>query len=186
EVPLLRGLELVVDDQRIRAELLVGLLQLVDLALADVRPRRRVRAMLDDGADRLDAGGAGELTDLRELVLVVRAGSKDCEHQPALELGLVLETTHAKIMPVMAQNPHVDSLAARTLELVDIPSVSRDEARIVDHVRGLMPAPPAYDDDTVLFYPGRVVLAGHYDTVPAPENIPGQIDDGWVVGLGAT
>ncbi len=80
----------------------------------------------------------------------------------------------------------MDSLAARTLELVDIPSVSRDEARIVDRVRALMPAPPAYDDDTVLFYPGRVVLAGHYDTVPAQENVPGHVEDGWVVGLGAT
>jgi succinyl-diaminopimelate desuccinylase len=86
----------------------------------------------------------------------------------------------------MAENPHVDSLAARTLELVDIPSVSRDEARIVDHVRALVPGKPDYDDDTVLFYPGRVVLAGHYDTVPAQENIPGRIEDGWVVGLGAT
>jgi len=86
----------------------------------------------------------------------------------------------------MAQNPHVDSLAARTLELVDIPSPSREEARIVERVRGLMPAAPVHDDDTVLFYPGRVVLAGHYDTVPAQENIPGRIEDGWVVGLGAT
>src|SRR5207249_10051853 len=85
-----------------------------------------------------------------------------------------------------SKNPHMDSLATRTLELVDIPSVSRDEARIVDHVRALMPAPPDFDDDTVLFYPGRVVLAGHYDTVPAQENIPGSIENGWVVGLGAT
>ena len=49
-----------------------------------------------------------------------------------------------------------------------------------------MPVPPAYDEDTVLFYPGRVVLAGHYDTVPAQDNFPGRIEDGWVVGLGAT
>ncbi len=49
-----------------------------------------------------------------------------------------------------------------------------------------MPAAPAYDDDTVLFYPGKVVLAGHYDTVPAQDNLPGRIEDGWVHGLGAT
>src|SRR5438094_422178 len=49
-----------------------------------------------------------------------------------------------------------------------------------------MPAPPAYAEDTVLFYPGRIVLAGHYDTVPAQDNLPGRIEDGWVVGLGAT
>ena len=57
---------------------------------------------------------------------------------------------------------------------------------MIEHVRGLMPAAPAYDDDTVLFYPGKVVLAGHYDTVPAQDNLPGRIEDGWVVGLGAT
>jgi succinyl-diaminopimelate desuccinylase len=80
----------------------------------------------------------------------------------------------------------VDPLALRTLELVDIPSVSREEAAVVDHVRDLMPGSPVYDDDTVLFYPGRIVLAGHYDTVPAQGNLPGRIEDGWVVGLGAT
>ncbi|MHB8641951.1 MAG: succinyl-diaminopimelate desuccinylase [Gaiellaceae bacterium] len=81
----------------------------------------------------------------------------------------------------------MDPLAARTLELVDIPSVSRNEAAIVDHVRSLLPSAPAYDDDTVLFYPGgRVVLAGHYDTVPEQGNLPGRIEDGWVAGLGAT
>ena len=34
--------------------------------------------------------------------------------------------------------------------------------------------------------PGRVVLAGSLDTVPAQDNLPGRIEDGWVVGLGAT
>jgi succinyl-diaminopimelate desuccinylase len=80
----------------------------------------------------------------------------------------------------------VDPLALRALELVDIASPSRSEEAIIAHVRGLMPSPPAYDHDTVLFYPGKVVLAGHYDTVPAQDNFPGRIDDGWVVGLGAT
>jgi succinyl-diaminopimelate desuccinylase len=80
----------------------------------------------------------------------------------------------------------VEALASRTLELVNIPSESRDEAAIVDHVRGLMPHAPAYDHDTVLYYPGRVLLAGHYDTVPAQDNLPGRIEDGSVVGLGST
>jgi succinyl-diaminopimelate desuccinylase len=80
----------------------------------------------------------------------------------------------------------VDPLALRTLELVDIPSESREEAAVVDHVRGVMPGLPVYDDDTVLFYPGRIVLAGHYDTVPSQGNLPGRIEDGWVVGLGST
>jgi succinyl-diaminopimelate desuccinylase len=80
----------------------------------------------------------------------------------------------------------VESLASRTLELVNIESPSRGEDTIVEHVRGLMPGSPAFDHDTVLFYPGRVVLAGHYDTVPTQDNFPGRIEDGWVVGLGAT
>ncbi len=81
----------------------------------------------------------------------------------------------------------MDPLAARTLELVDIPSESRNEAAVVEHVRSLLPLRPAYDGDTVLFYPGgRVVLAGHYDTVPAQGNVPGRLEDGWVVGLGAS
>ena len=80
----------------------------------------------------------------------------------------------------------MDPLALRTLELVNIASPSRGEAEIIEYVRGLMPAPPVYDEDTVLFYPGKIVLAGHYDTVPAQDNLPGRVEDGWVVGLGAT
>ena len=80
----------------------------------------------------------------------------------------------------------MDPLALRTLELVNIASPSRGEDAIIEHVRGLMPAAPVYDHDTVLFYPGEIVLAGHYDTVPAQDNLPGRIDDGWVVGLGAS
>ena len=80
----------------------------------------------------------------------------------------------------------MEALASRTLELVNIASESRHEAAIVEHVRALMPDAPAYDEDTVLYYPGRVLLAGHYDTVPAQGNLPGRIEDGSVVGLGAT
>ena len=87
-----------------------------------------------------------------------------------------------------------DRLAARTLELIDIPSESRHEAMIRDRLLGLVPA--GYETefagaDVHLFAPERrpgvplIVLAGHYDTVPAQENIPGRIVDGVVHGLGA-
>src|SRR3954452_22777361 len=79
-----------------------------------------------------------------------------------------------------------ESLASRTLELVNIESPSRGEHAAVDYVRGLMPSGAAYAHDTVLYYSGRVVLAVHYDTAPAQDNLPGRIEDGWVVGLGAT
>lgn len=88
-----------------------------------------------------------------------------------------------------------DRLAGRTLELVNIPSESRHEAEIAAHVRALVP--PSFeleyesDDAFVCARPRRegrplVVLAGHYDTVPAQGNLPGRIEAGAVVGLGAS
>lgn len=87
-----------------------------------------------------------------------------------------------------------ERLAARTLELVDIPSESLSEDAVRAHVRALVPAglrPSFVGGDAALWLPKRrpgvplVVLAGHYDTVPAQGNLPGRVDDGWVVGLGA-
>jgi succinyl-diaminopimelate desuccinylase len=83
-------------------------------------------------------------------------------------------------------------LARRTLELIDIPSVSRNEGALLAHVDDLVTLPRAYrTDETLLFATKRtsqplVLLAGHLDTVPAQDNIPGRIEDGWVIGLGAS
>jgi succinyl-diaminopimelate desuccinylase len=83
-------------------------------------------------------------------------------------------------------------LAARTLELVDIPSESRDEARLAAHVAELLDAAgvPVRDlgDTCVLAGPddAPVLLAGHLDTVPAQDNRPGRIDGERVHGLGAS
>ena len=91
--------------------------------------------------------------------------------------------------------PSADRLAARTLELVNIPSESRNEAEIAAHVRSLVPpsfAPEYAGDDAFVWATPRregrplVVLAGHYDTVPAQGNVPGRIEDGAVIGLGAS
>ena len=88
-----------------------------------------------------------------------------------------------------------DRLAARTLELVDIPSESLHERAIREHLHGLVPSPLRVDwagDEAALFLPVRrpdhplVLLAGHYDTVPAQENLPGRIADGAVHGVGAS
>src|SRR5215472_5932756 len=88
-----------------------------------------------------------------------------------------------------------DRLAARTLELVDIPSESRHEERIRTHLLDLVPPELArvYEgDEAFLFLPTRrsdgplVVLAGHYDTVPAQGNVPGRIAEEAVQGLGAS
>jgi succinyl-diaminopimelate desuccinylase len=83
-------------------------------------------------------------------------------------------------------------LARRTLELVDIPSPSRAEARIIEHVLHAVSLPRTYATDEALLYAtprtGRplVLLAGHVDTVPPQGNVPGRIEDGCVVGLGAS
>lgn len=83
------------------------------------------------------------------------------------------------------------ALAERALELVDIPSESRNEQAIYDHLRGTVALDRAYDDGESLIFARRqgkelVLLAGHTDTVPAQGNLPGRIENGAVVGLGAS
>jgi len=87
----------------------------------------------------------------------------------------------------------VDDLARLALELVNIPSVSRQEQRITTWIADRVGALPHVrilhrQDDAVVFGPpGRpdVVLAGHTDTVPEQGNLPGRLGDGHVHGLGA-
>jgi succinyl-diaminopimelate desuccinylase len=83
------------------------------------------------------------------------------------------------------------ALADRTLDLVNIPSESRSEAALYDYVRVSVPLATAYDDGESILFAKRagnplVLLAGHTDTVPAQGNLPGRIDDGAVIGLGAS
>ena len=87
-----------------------------------------------------------------------------------------------------------ERLAARTLELIDIPSESRHEGPLAAHVAGTL-ARGGLDvvdlgDDCVLARPPGarppVMLAGHLDTVPAQENLPGRYDGARVHGLGAS
>jgi succinyl-diaminopimelate desuccinylase len=84
------------------------------------------------------------------------------------------------------------ALAARTLELVDLPSPSHDEGLVYDYVRdALHHLSVLHDDGETLLYAKRdgrplVLLAGHTDTVPPQDNLPGRIEDGAVHGLGAT
>jgi succinyl-diaminopimelate desuccinylase len=91
--------------------------------------------------------------------------------------------------------PLAERLAARTLELVDIPSESLHEEQIRKHVRGLVPAGWSAEtrlEDAALYAPPRrpdvpfVMLAGHYDTVPAQGNVPGRVESGAVHGLGSS
>jgi len=88
-----------------------------------------------------------------------------------------------------------ERLATRTLELVDIPSESLHEAEIRERLRALVPLPfaPVFEgDDAFLWARERrsdaplLVLAGHYDTVPAQANVPGRLENGAVHGCGAS
>lgn len=88
-----------------------------------------------------------------------------------------------------------ERLGARTLELVDIPSPSGHEEAVRERLLDLVPAslePEYAGDEAYLFLSRRradaplVVLAGHYDTVPAQDNLPGRIADGAVHGVGAS
>jgi succinyl-diaminopimelate desuccinylase len=91
----------------------------------------------------------------------------------------------------MPSDAALSALAARTLALVDIPSVSNDEAALYGYVKGAVGLPLVHDDGESLVYARRngkplVMLSGHTDTVPAQGNIPGRIENGAVHGLGST
>jgi succinyl-diaminopimelate desuccinylase len=85
-----------------------------------------------------------------------------------------------------------ERLAARTLELVRIPSESREEALALRAVRDAMPWDPTADGDSCLLYvPWRrddtplVLLAGHVDTVPGAGSPPAARHGDVIVGRGA-
>lgn len=94
----------------------------------------------------------------------------------------------------MAATPS-ERLAARTLELIDVPSEARDEGALAGFVLGAMEAGGVAVRDAgdtcvlagVLERRERplVLLAGHLDTVPAQGNRPGRVEGGAVHGLGA-
>ena len=83
------------------------------------------------------------------------------------------------------------ALAERALDLVNIPSESGSEAEVAAYVDACVPLETAFSDADSVIYARRkgkplVLFAGHTDTVPAQGNLPGRIEDGSVVGLGAS
>jgi succinyl-diaminopimelate desuccinylase len=81
-----------------------------------------------------------------------------------------------------------------TAALVDIPSESRDEARIADEVEAALRAQTSgfeivRNGNAVLArtrrnLPSRVLLAGHLDTVPVADNLPSRADGDVLYGCG--
>ncbi len=107
EPPLLARVEVVVDDHRLRAGVRHRSLELRELPLPHVRARVGRRAVLQERADRLDAGGAHELAELDQLVVGVDARREDQNGEPALGLGPGRGIRHvtwhpARIMPAPA------------------------------------------------------------------------------------
>lgn len=96
--------------------------------------------------------------------------------------------------PGAADDRISERLAARTLELVDIRSESREEYVLFEHVDQLLRGAGLdvldLGDTCLLARPaGRrpgTLLAGHLDTVPAQGNLPGSRDADRVHGLGAS
>jgi succinyl-diaminopimelate desuccinylase len=74
--------------------------------------------------------------------------------------------------------------------LVDIPSVTGDEATLRDAIaRRLSPLPQQWVADSLLVGEpgeGKVILAGHLDTVPLQGDVGALVRDDRVHGLGAT
>jgi succinyl-diaminopimelate desuccinylase len=85
-------------------------------------------------------------------------------------------------------------LLALAAELVDIPSVSFEEAQIADHLEAELVGMPWLAVDrigdnlvarTELGRPYRLVLAGHTDTVPPDANLGARIEGDLLYGLGS-
>ena len=103
-----------------------------------------------------------------------------------------------------AYGPDASALARRladaTLARVDVPSPSWEEEAALEHCALRLEeagVPLRWGAERSLLF-GHfaapdpvsprplVLLAGHLDTVPEQDNLPGRIDDGKVVGLGST
>src|SRR3954452_14771951 len=89
--------------------------------------------------------------------------------------------------PLMAPSDHDlgERLAARTLELIDIPSESRDEASLAAHVATLLPDARDLGDTGLLAGRGgaRLLLGVLFHPVPPQATRRARREDDRVIGL---
>ena len=82
------------------------------------------------------------------------------------------------------------TLTETLARLVDIPSVTGEEERIRDEIADRLGFLPHQEvrSSLVVGVPGagKVILAGHLDTVPLQGHVGARIEDGRLYGLGAT
>jgi len=108
ERALLHRAELVVDEQDVRLRGRIRLLQLGELALADVGARIGPGPVLHHRPERLDPGRARQLLELGQLVLGGYPLGQHRDDEPALGLGpgrrVGLMCRHASIMPARRED----------------------------------------------------------------------------------
>lgn len=88
----------------------------------------------------------------------------------------------------------LQDLDALFAAIVDIESVSRNEAQLADEIErsltGCSHLELLRDGDAIvartqLGRSERVIIAGHLDTVPVAANLPSRVVDGWLYGRGS-
>ena len=187
ERPLLRRLELAVDEQDLRLRVAVDLLQLFELALAHIGARIGACTLLHELADRLDTRGAGKLAKLTQLLLGVGGLWENGQDEPAfgLDARWVADASSRWGLCHACRRcpPSPTGLPLARSSSSNIRSESRNEAEI--RLRTSR-EPRSFGPDvrrsrarlsgtaTAPAMRPLVVLAGHLDTVPAQENVPGE------------
>ena len=174
EVALLRRLELVVDDQRLRAELA----RTPPSAPRSFPCRRTCAWQGARGAGRPTPTGSTPAARASSSISassvgVVGAGRENRQHEPTLELRgrrrrCVTRNDYRRAD--LTRGALASNARAREHRLAE-PRRGRDRrARARAHAgrAGVRRTTPSSST------PGRVVLAGHYDTVPAQDNFPGR------------
>ena len=202
------GVELVVDEQHLGAAVAYACLQLLELALADVRPRVGPRRAA--GRSRPTGSTPAVRASSRSSASSSSASApfgSTASSEPALGLGppggaFGLAGVMAESMPRRCQARPRDTLSPTASRRTDARarrhplaractrprSATRLRALVPRAVRGRVRGRRGVPLSRASGVPASrsSLLAGHYDTVPAQDNVPGRIEDGAVLGCGAS
>ena len=163
-----------------------------DPGVRRARPAKRSRAASCRRLVRRRAELAAEGVSRRHVRRAVRPRSSSASTE-----GERHDKAQAQRHPARPRRQRLTSptSCARTAELIDIPSVSHDEAAITDHIAAIFDELDGFSVDRVganlvartnLGHAQRLVLAGHTDTVPVNDNATARVDGDTLYGLGAS